>query len=568
MYKYNSLGHFFRHCFAGLFPSGHFRRRVRLILLLLLGLPFVSLHAAELKEAKVTQVIKDVKLLPGQAAPRPAAVSDEVRNGTAVRTGVNSRAELTFTDQTLTRLGANTIFSFNEGTRNLQLTSGAILLRVPKDAGGARINTAAVTAAITGTTIMMEYNPNAYIKFIVLEGTGRIFRNDRVGESVLVHAGQMLMVNPKDKNLPDPVDVDVKKLMQTSLLINGFAPLASQDLIAREIAEQTKQKSEGELVATNLAIFGGGTIVSLLDPTHTNVLDQANANELRGSPPPPPPPPVTPPPGKFGALVAITSPNPYVINGSTVISTDPTITTNGVTDYGKIYRGSTIDGPASAWAFGSTSAFDISSGFDNQIGDSGGAAFKFTALQLTGNPAINTTNGQINLGLIAVNGITSGGPGGVLTFAGIRGLLLATVNGSITLGREISFSIAHDLTIYARGENSDLTLGSNIDTGSNVNLYAERDIMARSNITTDQFSAVAGRDISISKANGMSGIQATTMSFNAGNNINIGGAFDTDETAVDSSGDVTFMAGNDIASSRGIHITRTNGGQGDGLNVT
>ena len=73
----------------------------------------------------------------------------------AVRTGIESRAELTFTDQTLARLGANTIFSFDKGTRNLELGGGVMLLRVPKDAGGAQINTAAVTAAITGTTVML-----------------------------------------------------------------------------------------------------------------------------------------------------------------------------------------------------------------------------------------------------------------------------------------------------------------------------------------------------------------------------------------------------------------------------
>ena len=282
----------------------------------LFALALAPLHGARLKEARVSQVIKDVKLLPGQAAPRPASVSDEVRDGTAVRTGSESRAELTFTDATLARLGANTIFSFNGGTRNLELGGGAMLLRVPKDAGGARINTAAVTAAITGTTIMLEYHPDAYIKFIVLEGTGRIYRNDRVGESVLLHAGQMLIVNPKGEGLPDPVEVDLKRLMQTSLLINGFRTLPSDDLIAREISGQLSRKSEGELIETNLVIFGRGTAVTLLDPTMTDVLDQANANETRHSSPEPtstptPTPTVAPPtptPAKFGALNVITSP--------------------------------------------------------------------------------------------------------------------------------------------------------------------------------------------------------------------------------------------------------------------
>ena len=136
----------------------------------------VSVPAAQLKEAQVTQVVKDVKLLPTGAAARPATVNDEVRDGIAVRTGVDSRSELKFTDQTLARLGANTLFSFSEGTRNLNLQDGAMLLRVPKGAGGARINSSAVTAAITGTTVMVEThavtkkNKNSYYKFIVLEG--------------------------------------------------------------------------------------------------------------------------------------------------------------------------------------------------------------------------------------------------------------------------------------------------------------------------------------------------------------------------------------------------------------
>ena len=147
------------------FSLGDLFRTYPAVALLLLSLPFAQVHATQLKEARVSQVIKDVKLLPAQAAPRPAVISDEVLDGTAVRTGVASRAELTFTDQTLARLGANTIFSFNEGTRNLELSGGAMLLRVPKNAGGAQINTAAVTAEITGTTIMLEYHPNAYIRF-------------------------------------------------------------------------------------------------------------------------------------------------------------------------------------------------------------------------------------------------------------------------------------------------------------------------------------------------------------------------------------------------------------------
>ena len=109
-----------------------------------------EVSADELKEAKVTQVIQDVQMLPSNASPRPAAVNDNVRQGTAVQTGVQSRSELTFKDQTITRLGEKTIFSVGEGARTIDLGSGQFLLFVPKKAGGAKVKAGAVTAAITG----------------------------------------------------------------------------------------------------------------------------------------------------------------------------------------------------------------------------------------------------------------------------------------------------------------------------------------------------------------------------------------------------------------------------------
>src|SRR5512133_1487035 len=119
-----------------------------LVFALASGLNEVS--ADELKEAKVTQVIQDVRVLPSNASPRPAAVNDDVRHGTAVQTGVQSRSELTFKDQTITRLGEKTIFSVGEGPRTIDLGSGQFLLYAPKKAGGAKIKAGAVTAAITG----------------------------------------------------------------------------------------------------------------------------------------------------------------------------------------------------------------------------------------------------------------------------------------------------------------------------------------------------------------------------------------------------------------------------------
>jgi hypothetical protein len=556
------------------------RCKFRVFVLVLLALPLTFANGARLKQARVTQVVQDVKLLPGQAAPRPAKVSDEVREGTAVRTGTESRSELSFADQTLARLGANTIFSFNEGTRNLELGGGAMLLRVPKDAGGAQINTGAVTAAITGTTVMLEYHPNAYIKFIILEGTGRIFRKGHLGESVLLHAGQMLIVNPNGKGLPDPVDVDLDRLTKTSLLIVGFPPLPSLNLIAREIGSQDERKSEGGLIQTNLVIFGAGTTVSLLDPTNVTTVDQANSNEARQAiespaatpsvtptatmtPTPtetmtPTPTPV-PTPSKEGTPSVISSPVPYVIGSGTTITTDPSITTNGVTDFGKIYNGPSVDGTPSDYFFGTTTAFDTSSGFNALLSDPRTlpvANFKFLALELAGNPTISLANGgAVNLALISVGDITSSTPGGSLTFAGINALLLATENGSITLGSEISFDGIPALLLYARGVGSTLTLDSTVTGTTNLALASEGDIdfnnafnFTETGATLNGFHVLFDANVNLTASSGL------TITLDNSNGGDLG-----DQEAL-----ISLQAGQDMTANgdAGLNLTIANNGGG------
>ena len=240
-----------------------------------------------MKEARVTQVVKDVKLLSGQTEPRPATLSDTVRGDTAVRTGAESRAELTFGDLTIARLGANTIFSFNQGSRTVDLGNGAILLRVPKGSGGAKVQTAAVTAAITGTTVIVEYHPKSYAKYLVLEGSMRIYLKGILGESVLMGPGQMMILNPNAKRLSEPVDFDLDRLWKTSLFIQGFRPLGSEPLMAEVKQTQLDRKAAGELIDTNLVIFGRGTLVTLTDPQSTDVVDRKTAAVTLPTPTPP-----------------------------------------------------------------------------------------------------------------------------------------------------------------------------------------------------------------------------------------------------------------------------------------
>lgn len=186
---------------------------------------------ASSKEARVTQIIRDVKLLPADAAARAAAVNDKVSQDTGVRTGGDSRSELTFPDLTITRLGANTIFSFSNSGRTATVDSGSILLRVPKDSGGGTIRSSAVTVAVTGTTVIFEGSRGGRSKLITLEGSSRISLKKNPKEFRKVLAGQMIDVPAGATTLPMPVNIDLNELMRTHPLITDFKPLPSQPLI-------------------------------------------------------------------------------------------------------------------------------------------------------------------------------------------------------------------------------------------------------------------------------------------------------------------------------------------------
>jgi hypothetical protein len=222
-------------------------------------LPTTFAMLAGKNEARVTQAIRNVQLLAPHAAPRPASINDNVRAGTALRTGSDSRAELAFTDRTLARLGANSVLSFAEG--RFDLANGSILVYLPKSSGGGRINTAVATAAGSSFTAMAEYRPKSWIKFIVLEGRGIVSLKHHPGETRALRAGQMIMVRLGATKLPEPQDVDLSKLIKNSPLITGFPALPNFNRIVAEAENQQNLPPS----------------TPLIDPTGMNARDQRAA---------------------------------------------------------------------------------------------------------------------------------------------------------------------------------------------------------------------------------------------------------------------------------------------------
>ena len=192
--------------------------------------------ALDFSQGRVTQVVQDVKVVPSGAAARPATVNETVSQGSAVQTGTQSRSELTFQDQTITRLGENTIFTVGQGARTVELGSGQFLLYVPKKAGGAKVKMGSVTAAITGTTVIGHVFPSGIVDFTVLEGSACIHL-DRWGQSMFVAAGQRVTYDPLLQRLDNPVEVDIQEQLSNPL-VTDFHRLPSYGLIEDEIAIQ------------------------------------------------------------------------------------------------------------------------------------------------------------------------------------------------------------------------------------------------------------------------------------------------------------------------------------------
>ena len=211
-------------------------------------------------EGRVTIVFHDVQLLPEQAGARPAVIDDKVDEGTGLRTGDDSRSELTFADLSITRLGSNTIFSVNKAGRSIRLDAGSILVYARKNSGGAEISTKAVSVAITGTTLIFESEPASYDRLTVLEGLARFSLNDYPNQSTTVRRGQVLNVNAGAKKLPKPGRVDLRRIVDTHPLIRNFPSLPSLDLILG--AQNPNSRSPGTPPSTS----GGGVAPSNYSP--------------------------------------------------------------------------------------------------------------------------------------------------------------------------------------------------------------------------------------------------------------------------------------------------------------
>ncbi len=224
--------------------------------------------AADLKQSKVTQVVNDVGIISAsEPKAKPAAVNDIFSMPDILRTGAASRAELVAPDETVTRVGANTIFSFDPASRTIDLKQGSLLFHSPHGKGGGTIHTGSATASVLGSTLIVTTTPNGGFKVISLEDGVQIKLPG--GQDQHLDPGQMTFILPGGTHLAPILFFRMDDLTRQSLLIKGFEhPLPSLTLINSQIEKQNKLIKNGKLTDTGLLVGDNASPdqVEVLDP--------------------------------------------------------------------------------------------------------------------------------------------------------------------------------------------------------------------------------------------------------------------------------------------------------------
>ena len=99
-----------------------------------------ALAATSLTESTFTEIIREANVVAAaDKSVAPAKTNEVFRVPDLVRTGSASRLEMTAPDQTITRVGANTVFTFAPEGRDIVLERGSVLFHPPEGGGGGAI---------------------------------------------------------------------------------------------------------------------------------------------------------------------------------------------------------------------------------------------------------------------------------------------------------------------------------------------------------------------------------------------------------------------------------------------
>ena len=219
--------------------------------------------ATEFKDAEITTLKNIVEHDAGQGAA-PAKVSEKISENSKVTTAAASMAELTFGDSSITRIGANSVFSFQSKERLVKLDKGTALIHATPGNGGATVDCGGVTAAVSGSTFMASRSATGGAVFVLLESSGSLKVTTPGGQTAVIMPGQAASTGTGPKSAIQVFDVDVKKVMETTPLVGGFKELPSQAEINVVSEKQQSMIREGKIEVLGVEVVATGEDGDLL----------------------------------------------------------------------------------------------------------------------------------------------------------------------------------------------------------------------------------------------------------------------------------------------------------------
>jgi len=478
----------------------------KLITLIVTGGCFLSLNsfAIDLKQAKFTQVVNKVAVFSAQKKiSHPVVVNDIFKMPDLLRTGPNSRAELVAADDTITRVGANTIFSYDNANRTIDLEQGSLLFHSPHGKGGGTIRTPSASAGVIGTTIIVTCTPDGGFKVLDLEGEVQIiFRN---GLRQTLEPGEMTFVLPGGKERAPILIFRLDEEIEGSLLVSGFTqPLPSMPRINTEVTRQLVQILNNQAVDTGLLAGNSATpgqVQAILDDEPI-VLQNLPSLILNGA--------------------TVNKSGSVNIGGGTVgVSlTGGTSVTSTSGDVG-ITAGGDVNVTAGTSVTASSGNVGVSTSGDVNVGDSSLSASGSVNVASGGSVSTSgsTVNGSVNTTLSA---------GDVLSLSAsvvtaINLLSLSGVNGVAIAGTTIT---ASDPSL---GE-ADISTGGNITVGGGTTIQAPTIILnagggialdgTGGNFTGNIIDVIAGNTATVQNAD-LTALSTVNISAHTINLINV-----------------------------------------------
>jgi hypothetical protein len=358
--------------------------------------------AIDLKQSKFTQVVNDVEIISAaDKSLHAAAINDTFKMPDVLRTGPASRTELVAADGTITRVGANTIFSYDTQNRTIDLQQGSLLFHSPHGKGGGTIRTGSATASVIGTTIIVTCTPDGGFKLLDLEGETEVrFLN---GMRQQLEPGQMTFILPGETH-PSPIIVfRLDDQTKGSLLLNGFgSPLPSIGKIDAEVTRQLLNILNNQAGDTGLLVGNHATANSVeafqeINAEHTRQNNNAGGGGNNSG-------------GGDGEIV-IYDDNPInpisafpgdgnvTLNGSSIYISDSTIST--ASGYLQIYGNSYGNGLVTI--IGST----ITSENDVDISSVGNIDIESTTLSAGDSASILALNGSVTLNNDSISSVNN-----------------------------------------------------------------------------------------------------------------------------------------------------------------